>query len=326
MTQEEMWAPQFLAAARTAGQAPSIHNTQPWRWRLRRSVADLHADTRRQLRSADMARRLLTISCGAALHHFRVCLAADGVAAEVNLLPTIGDPLHLAQVTAAGSCPVSGADSALRNAISRRRTDRRQMLPVPVPQEAVAVMRSLTATYGCGLHFLGHDDVVHLAEATARSQHSQLADPATRHELDVWTGNRREQGTGIPDSSILAAPLSEPIPARDFGHIGSLPVMDHGRSSARYAILYGPDDEPGSWLRAGQALSTLWLYATTRDVAVLPLSAPIESSVGRQALSALLGGVRAAHLVVRLGIADRTSPPSPRTPRLPVEATVTIIA
>ena len=28
-----------------------------------------------------------------------------------------------------------------------------------------------------------------------------------------------------------------------------------------YAILYGPDDEPTSWLQAGQALSALWLYA-----------------------------------------------------------------
>ena len=80
-----------LAYALTiAGRAPSIHNTQPWRWRLRGNVADLYADTRRQLVVADPDRRLMTVSCGAALDHACTALAADGIAATRRPHPQRG--------------------------------------------------------------------------------------------------------------------------------------------------------------------------------------------------------------------------------------------
>ena len=44
-------------AATVAGYAPSIHNTQPWRWRIHGPTADLYTDSDRQLRLADPDRR-----------------------------------------------------------------------------------------------------------------------------------------------------------------------------------------------------------------------------------------------------------------------------
>jgi nitroreductase len=78
-------------AATVALRAPSIHNTQPWRWRIHDTTADLYADAGRQLHVSDPDRRMLTISCGVALHHARVALATAGTAVEVDLLPTVGD-------------------------------------------------------------------------------------------------------------------------------------------------------------------------------------------------------------------------------------------
>ncbi|MCW2495222.1 MAG: hypothetical protein JWQ77_1146, partial [Jatrophihabitans sp.] len=40
------------AALESANRAPSIHNTQPWRWVLHGSVLDLRADRARQLHVA----------------------------------------------------------------------------------------------------------------------------------------------------------------------------------------------------------------------------------------------------------------------------------
>ena len=54
-------------AARTAGYAPSIHNTQPWRWRVGPTSLQLWAERDRQLAITDPAGRMLTVSCGAAL-------------------------------------------------------------------------------------------------------------------------------------------------------------------------------------------------------------------------------------------------------------------
>jgi hypothetical protein len=50
-------------AARLAQHAPSILDTQPWRWRVREEVLELLADHSRQIRSIDPEGRLLTLSC-----------------------------------------------------------------------------------------------------------------------------------------------------------------------------------------------------------------------------------------------------------------------
>ncbi len=86
-------------AVAAAGYAPSVHNTQPWRWRLSQGTLDLFADRSRQLQIADAQVRLLTMSCGAALHHLRFALAADGWTALVQRMPAPAEPDHLVRVS-----------------------------------------------------------------------------------------------------------------------------------------------------------------------------------------------------------------------------------
>ena len=73
------------AAARQSLHAPSVFNTQPWRWRITADALELRGDPDRQLTHTDPEGRLLMLSCGAALHHARVSLAAFGWAAVVEV-------------------------------------------------------------------------------------------------------------------------------------------------------------------------------------------------------------------------------------------------
>jgi nitroreductase len=50
----------------TAARAPSVHNTQPWRFKVSRYKIELYADLRRKLRVDPLGREML-ISCGAAV-------------------------------------------------------------------------------------------------------------------------------------------------------------------------------------------------------------------------------------------------------------------
>jgi len=110
------------AAAETALLAPSIFNTQPWRWVIRSGRLELWADRTRQLDAVDPGGRLLTISCGVALHHADIALGG----AVVNRLP---EPDQMAALS-----PPSGAvpDPKLLAAIRNRRTDRRAFTRQPV--------------------------------------------------------------------------------------------------------------------------------------------------------------------------------------------------
>jgi len=317
-------ADRLVAAATIAALAPSIHNTQPWSWHIHDGVADLFADTRRQLTVIDPDRRLLTISCGSALHHARVALAADGLAVSVSLLPTADDPLHLARLSITGHRSATDAEARRLEMIRIRHTDRRPTADEAINDGDFRALRRIAAEYATGLHPLNRDDMIDLAAVTARAQRDEVRDIASRHELEAWIGDRRPAGAGIPDANVLDRPSQTTVPSRDFGHRGSLVGDDRHDNSATYAILYGLHDDPGSWIRAGEALSAMWLYAVEHNLALLPISAPVEEPFTWRRLHRILAGLGSACLAVRLGIADPDQKVEPRTPRLPISVTVRV--
>src|SRR4051812_21721587 len=88
--------------------APSVHNTQPWRWTLGRKVSacgdvrgatyELLADYGRELPALDARHRQLVISCGASLAALRVGLEHLELRHRVQLLPDPRRPELLARV------------------------------------------------------------------------------------------------------------------------------------------------------------------------------------------------------------------------------------
>src|SRR5271166_2317279 len=78
--------------------APSIHNTQPWRFTAGGQQISLHADAGRQLAVADPDGREMLISCGAALFNVRLALRSLGYVPETSVLPDPGQPALVARV------------------------------------------------------------------------------------------------------------------------------------------------------------------------------------------------------------------------------------
>ncbi|HTJ34686.1 MAG TPA: hypothetical protein VL738_15780 [Dactylosporangium sp.] len=89
---------QVAEASIAALRAPSILNTQPWRWRLAGNHAELWADRSRQLGGLDPDGHLLLLSCGTALHHATVALLAAGFDADVSRLPDRERPNLVARI------------------------------------------------------------------------------------------------------------------------------------------------------------------------------------------------------------------------------------
>ena len=124
------------ASATAALNAPSIRtalaisDAQPWRWVVRPESMDLYADASRRLATLDPDRRLLMMSCGGSLHHARVALAAEGLAARVNLFPDT-DPDHLAVVTAPDRIEVTKEAKELYQATGQPHTERQRIADTP---------------------------------------------------------------------------------------------------------------------------------------------------------------------------------------------------
>lgn len=323
-TEERAVQAALAEAAAAAGYAPSVHNTQPWKWRVSPGGLDLYAVRERQLRAADPEGHLLTLSCGAALHHAVVALAAEGWVAAVSRLPDPADPDRLARITVIGRTPVTAAAMRRFQAVRLRHTDRRPVSDVPAAPDAVGTVARAAAEFGVNLHVLTRDQRLDLAAAASRADRVETSDEAQRAELEAWVGGERPEGTGVPDSVIPERAPETTVPARDFAHAGTLPIGDSHDDAATYAVLYGPGDEPVDWLRAGEALSAGWLAATEEGIAVLPYSSVVELPAIRAALRQVISFIGYPYLVLRLGTADPDSAGPPHTPRLPASQTVEI--
>ncbi|MGW0434803.1 Acg family FMN-binding oxidoreductase [Micromonospora sp. NPDC003197] len=309
-------------AARAAGYAPSVHNTQPWRWRVLPERLELYAVRSRQLATTDPEGRLLAISCGTALHHVRVALAALGWAVDVDRLPDPADPDLLARVIPIEPTGRPTDSAELLACLRARRTDRRPVSDEAAPTDALRTIAKAASAEGTQAQLLNSDQVLELAASAARAASVEAKDPLVRAELDYWTGRAGPTGTGLPADVLPEHTPQTTVPGRDFGREGTLPIGPGHDRAACYALLYGDEDEPVNWLRAGEALSAAWLTATRLGVSLTPLSAAVEVANTRQALRRLLSDLGYPYLVLRLGLPDRTEAEPARTPRLPIEQVV----
>jgi hypothetical protein len=318
-------------AAVAALGAPSVLNTQPWRWRIGGDVAELRADRGRQVASIDPDGRLLTLSCGVALHYARTTLGAFGTRAEITYLPDPEDPDLLATIRLADEHPpedsVGMARSArLFRAMSARRTDRRPFADRPVPTEALDGLRAAAEAHGAHLHLPRHGDLVDVTVAAGRAAAVELADPAYRAELRKWVNRQPSAGDGVPAGTI-PAPAARPVPIRDFAATGPERATVHdpvtlADAYARYAVVFTDADEPRDWLTAGEALSAVLLNATADGLATSMMSDLVEVESARETLRAMLSGIGHPMIVIRVGYPRPDAPPLAGSPRRPAETVI----
>lgn len=297
------------AAAAAARYAPSILNTQPWRWRVRPDRLEVFAEPRRQLSVTDPDGRLLILSCGTLLHHACVALAAQGWTARVVRTPSMSTTGPLAVLHGFEPSTITPATRQQEQAMRTRHTDRRPVSDQPI---ASPIIRAITASApdAVRLQILTAEQVLELAAAVSRADAVRGKDPLARDELNRWTSRSTTDGVGLPPEVLPARPPQTTVPGRGFGHQGTLPTGAGHDRAATYALLYGDGDDPTGWLQAGEALSALWLAATAMDVSVLPLSDVVAVPGTREALRRMLKPVDHPYLALRLGVADPVPPPN----------------
>jgi nitroreductase len=299
-----------------ACRAPSIYNTQPWKWRSQPDGVDLHADPSRQLAVADPLGRSMVLSCGTALHHAQVAALALGWQADISRLPDPSDPTLLARIRLTPVPPPPTAAGELA-ALRDRFTDRRRFTSWPVPPERLERLAEVAEEAGGRAEALTDvTDSFRTNLLIARALHLQSRDAALAEERNQWLG--RPGPEGVPLSTVPDRPAPDESHLSRFG-LGEL--ADDGRDSGGtdgLVLFYGETDTPLEWLRAGEALSALWLRAVRDGLSVVPLTQVVEVPETRAALvHEVLGRDVVPLIVVRVGwqaISRKGLEPSPRRP------------
>ncbi|GII03310.1 Acg family FMN-binding oxidoreductase [Planobispora takensis] len=308
-----------------AGAAPSVHNTQPWRFEVRRGrYIELHADLDRRLHVADPRGRSMSISCGAALFNLRLAMRVAGMRPVVQPMSAAGSgpsalspdlpsdlpPTLLAAVWPADAVPASAAEYELYEAVKVRRTNRLPFSGDPVPVEVMAELAAAARIEGASLVEVGGTAAAALLEEVAAADEALTVDRDYRLELARWTaGNSRSDG--IPSYVQGPRPVGDPAPVRDFARARG--ERARFEPHPRLAVLTTRGDGPADWLRAGQALQRVLLAATLHGVSASFLNQPLDLRDMRHRTDPRHPGGH-PQMIIRLGYGAAV----PRAPRRPV--------
>ncbi|MEY9848673.1 hypothetical protein [Streptacidiphilus sp. MAP5-3] len=308
----------FLAAA--GGAAPSLHNSQPWRFRVSRDRRGLsvYRDPSRAVPATDPTGRALHVSVGASVLNLRVAAAALGLDARLRLLPAPEqlDLLALLDFTprVAGAGPAR--DAELFPAIAQRHSSRQPFTNRDIPEQVVGELIAAADQEGVVLAMLEEYETRRVLALTADAERRTAADAAREAEARSWVRMEAPAADGIPAAALGPLDRDARVPVRSFtGHPpASVPASERFEALPQLATFTTPHDDRSAWVRTGMALERVWLLATGHALRASVLHQAVEWPDTRWQLRDPETGPGYVQIILRLGY----GPPGAATPRRPV--------
>ena len=319
-------------AVALAARAPSIHNTQPWRFVLAADVLELWADRRRQLDIADLDGRALLVSCGGALHLVCLGFAAQGWRTMTERLPDPAEPDLLARVRFVGRRTANLRVQEMAAAAARRHTERRPFGPGPVSPELLSSLCATVHDPGVYVHSVRRpDERLDLAVAVSWADGLQAGNAAYRAELARWVRpDGRTAADGVPSTAVPHVAPNRPrhteVPVRDFevGAPGVQELAGGVDEQPVYLVVFSRDDNPTARLRSGEAYARLSVKAQQLGLASSAITQALDIPGVRGRLKVLMSWPDHPQMILRVGW-----PPggdeAPPTARRPIAAVLSVI-
>ena len=330
----------IISALEDASLASSIHNSQPWRFRLGSDAVEVVLDASATPRTVDPAGRWALASIGAVVANLELALTArTGLAVATTYLPdgeapagdTAGgaayDGRTLAVVTLGETATTSVAMQAARlaGAIKERHTTRGPLLGGPPTQEEWADIRSAVSySQEIAADPADAELVPALLGLTAQAEMARQDETDYLDEIQGWVENEAPAGTGIPRAAIGIPDADGHVPIRDFTQT---PMGSSAGGEATFfedppalLVLHSAGDSAREQILGGYAMQRAMLEATALGLGVGVLGQALEEADSRAkvdaAASSSLGRDAVVHQVLRLGhpLGALTHTPTPRRP------------
>jgi nitroreductase len=289
--------------------APSIHNTQPWRWVYRPGALELYADRGRQLPALDPDGRAVLISCGAALALAEIGFAAAGWATEVDRMPDPARPDLLARIRPTWAQTAGESTVERAGAAERRHTERRPFRAEPVPADKVDALLAAAAASDVYANAIQRpDERLDLAVVFSWADTVESADPAYRAELAKWTRYPdADADDGVPATSVPHIPAGSArhtdVPVRDFeaGITGGQRIAEAVDERPVYIVVFTTTDDRLAQLRAGEAYARISVEAERIGLGSSAMTQAVDLPAVRERFRTLMDWPDHPQMVLRVG-------------------------
>ncbi len=314
---------EFALLVQDANLAPSVHNTQPTRWRLEAddSVLVLEDGTRR-LPAGDPAGRDAAVSHGAAIEGFAMACAANGVAISVEPFDgrTDGGFRPVARLRLSAGAPAD----PMHQFVPMRRSYRGSFVKSDDPSK----LDALSAAEDVRL-VRTQQGVARLAELNDDASLRTFRDRAFRAELLSWMRLSRSDPRWALDGLNAEAMAMSALEATGAGLVlkpGIFEALDRLRlaplfvaeksvvcSAQAIALFHRPEME--SPLKTGRHFYRRWLSFTRQGLCAAPMAVLADDPETRAIIAREFDVPRDRRLITafRVGIApSRSLEPKPR--------------
>lgn len=314
MSDDQLSTEQIDVLLGAAVAAPSMHNTQPWRFEVSGRVVEVYLDGSRALPAEDPTGRAMRIAAGAATFNLRCAAASMGYGTWFGLLPDTTRPELVARLVVERTPDPDPVLQHLFTQIPRRHTSRVPVRPVPLAaDDRIALTRAAFAEEA-DLTWLPPAQVKEVLDLLIDTDLREIGDWQRTAERAHWVGGERT-ADGVPSAALGPRSTTYPSPVRD---LGANPA-DRARPQRSFerdpalAVLSTHGDAPADQVAAGLALERVLLTATDEGLTASFLNQPLEYADLREAVQQTTGKPGFAHMVIRFGhtTVDATTPRRP---------------
>lgn len=287
--------------------APSVFNTQPWRFTPNGDRMLLWADRSRALSFLDPDGRELTISCGAALHHMRIATRHFGYRCDVARLPHPASADLLARVSLGPAVSASPADERQFGSIFERHTNRMSFSECQIPGAVLDRLCRTAPEDGISVQVVADQAAQdELRRLILQGDRDLVADSRYRRELARWIRSDESANDGMPVDrlampGLIAVGTAHADRTFDTGLLFEARERQLTSDAPVLVLMTSPADVPLEWIKTGEAMSSLLLDAAAEGISASFLNSPIEVLNLRPEVGAAAGSRGVPQLLIRLG-------------------------
>jgi nitroreductase len=261
--------------------APSIYNSQPWKFNVSEDEIRLYADEKRWLQVADADKREYYLSLGCAIENLVIAAEHFGYTCQTIYFPGEKDLVAIIKL-APRMPPVP--DPGLFGAILSRRTNAEPYIDRIVSDEVLKELQIQLTNQSIQMHFKSDSEIkTGFRDLVVRTDQIQYADANYKSELGHWLGQ------GVMGPTVVQALIDQMFVVfldaapeqirKDIELVNSTPALG-------FVTTIENDNE--STVLAGQAFERLWLASTALGLSVHPMSQALEIPETKAELSKLL--------------------------------------